>query len=86
MNKASSLVPVRGDSPVMGLPHLRDSMADLQQAGTDNSDATLPRAVSDNSIYGIDVSRDEEKVIVDALARHVVYSKAFYLSILCLYM
>lgn len=61
------------------LPNIRDSMQDLQAAGGGagggDAEAGLPRAASDNSIYGIEVAREEEKSVVDALARHVVYSK-----------
>jgi len=61
----------RSESPinVPGWAGLRDSTADL--AGL----TSLPRAASDNSIYGIDVSREAEKGLIDALARHVVYSE-----------
>lgn len=48
-------------------------MQDLQVI--DQPDRTLPRTVSDNSIYGIDISHEEEKGVIDSLARHVIYSK-----------
>ena len=55
------------------MPGIRDSMTDLH--ALDQPEMVLPRTVSDNSIYGIDISREDEKVVIDALARHVIYSK-----------
>lgn len=58
------------------MPNIRDSMSDLQALDTVViEEPTLLRSGSDNSIYGIDVCKEEEKQVIDALARHVVYSK-----------
>ena len=60
---------------VPGMPNIRDSMQDLQALdAAEAEEPTLLRSGSDNSIYGIDVSKEEEKQVIDALARHVVYS------------
>ena len=62
---------------VPGMPNIRDSMQDLQALDVaEAEEPTLLRSGSDNSIYGIDVSKEEEKQVIDALARHVVYSKS----------
>ncbi|KAF6041301.1 GPAM [Bugula neritina] len=65
---------VSGLSPVtvLGNPRLQDSMQDLSKA-TPSSDL-LTRATSGNSIYGIDISKEDEKVVIDALARHILYN------------
>ena len=62
---------------VPGMPNIRDSLQDLQALDVaEAEEPTLLRSGSDNSIYGIDVSKEEEKQVIDALARHVVYSKS----------
>ena len=62
---------------VPGMPNIRDSMQDLQALDVaEAEEPTLLRSGSDNSIYGIDVSKEEEKQVIDALASHVVYSKS----------
>ncbi|XP_067938186.1 glycerol-3-phosphate acyltransferase 1, mitochondrial-like [Watersipora subatra] len=64
----------RADSPIAipGMPSVRDSMQDLQALG--QSEAMLPRTESDNSIYGIDMRKDDEKVVIGGLAKHIIYN------------
>ena len=46
---------------VPGMPNIRDSMQDLQALdAAEAEEPTLLRSGSDNSIYGIDVSKEGE--------------------------
>lgn len=81
LNVNKSTLPVAGpSSPVeasrLSLMGTRDSMQDLTESGTDDKAAELPRVTSDVSIYGIDVAREEEKLMIDTLARHIVFSES----------